>query len=95
MAAYLIVDNEITDQADFNTYIAEIPRVVEAHGGRFLVRGGATQLVEGTRTPHRVVVIEFDDLERAQNFVNDPEYARLAEIRTRSTVTTTIIVEGV
>ncbi len=95
MAAYLIVDNEITDQALFADYARDIVAVTEAHGGKYLVRGGATEVVEGNRTPHRVVVIEFEDLEHAHGFVNDPNYARLADIRGRSSVTSTVIVEGV
>ena len=95
MAAYLIVDNEITDQALFDEYAGGIVAVTEAHGGRYLVRGGATEVVEGDRTPHRVVIIEFEDPDGAHGFVNDPEYARLADIRSRSSITTTIIVQGV
>ena len=95
MASYVIVDNEITDQDGFDTYAAQIPQCVLAHGGRFLVRGGATRLVEGDRTPHRVVVIEFDNMDNAVGFINDPEYARLAEIRRRTSNTTTFIVEGI
>ena len=95
MAAYIIVDNEITDSALFAEFARRIVEVVERHGGRYLVRGGSTEVVEGNRMPHRVVVIEFESLEKARNFVNDPEYVELADIRTRSTTTTTIIVEGV
>ena len=95
MAAYLIVDNEVTDQAGFNEYIEKIPNVITSHGGKYLVRGGATQLVEGPRTPHRVVVAEFESMEQVQGMVSSPEYVELSKIRERSTVTTTIIVEGV
>ena len=95
MAAYVIVDNEITDPALFAEYARDIVAVTEAHGGRYLVRGGATEVVEGTRAPHRVVVIEFENLDGARGFVNDPQYVRLADIRGRSSITTTIIVEGV
>ena len=95
MAAYVIVDNEITDQALFDEYARDIVAVTAAHGGKYLVRGGAAEVVEGGRTPHRVVVIEFGDLDGARGFVNDPEYARLSDIRARSSVTTTIIVQGV
>lgn len=95
MAAYVIVDNEITDQAVFDEYIREIPAVVERNGGKYLVRGGPTEVVSGNRTPHRVVVIEFENIERARAYANDPESRRLGEIRDRSSISTTIIVEGV
>ena len=95
MAAYVIVDNEITDQAVFDEYIREIPAVVERNEGKYLVRGGPTEVVSGNRTPHRVVVIEFENLEQARAYANDPESRRLGEIRDRSSISTTIIVEGV
>ena len=95
MAAYVIIDVEVTDQALFAEYAKEIVGIVEGYGGRYLVRGGATEFVEGNRTPHRVVVIEFESLERARRFINAPEYAQLGDIRARSSTTTTIIVEGV
>ena len=95
MAAYVIADNEITDQALFAEYARDIVAVTEAHGGRYLVRGGSTEVVEGNWTPHRVVVIEFDDIEHAQSFASDPNYVRLADIRGSSSVTSTVIVEGV
>lgn len=95
MAAYVIVDNEITDQAVFDEYVRDIPAVVERNGGKYLVRGGPTEVVSGNRAPHRVVVIEFENLERAQAYANDPESRRLGEIRDRSSISTTIIVEGV
>ncbi len=95
MAAYVIVDNEVTDQAVFAEYVEKIPQVVAAHGGRFLVRGGATEVVHGNRTPHRVVVIEFESFEGAKGFANSPEYRQLADLRERGSLTTTFIVEGV
>ena len=50
MAAYVIVDNEITDQALFDEYARGITQVTAAQGGKYLVRGGATEVVEGNRT---------------------------------------------
>ena len=95
MAAYMLVDNRVIDQEDFNEYIEKIPNVVAAYGGRFLARGGAIQVVEGDYTPERVVVIEFESLEQANAYANSPEYLELSVIRNRSTRTSTIIVDGV
>jgi len=95
MSAYMLVDNRVLDQEDFNEYIEKIPQVVAAHGGRFLVRGGAIRVVEGDYTPERIVVIEFGSLEQANAFASSPEYLELSVIRNRSTKTSTIIVDGV
>ncbi len=95
MAAYILVDNRILDQEDFNDYIEKIPQVLAAHGGQYLARGGATRVVEGDYAPERIVVMEFASLEQAESFVNSPGYAELSVIRNRSTNTSTIIVDGV
>ena len=58
------------------------------------MRGGATQVIDGDRTPHRVVVIEFESMEQTQDYANSSECQELAAIRARSSVTTTFIVEG-
>lgn len=95
MAAYLIADQEVTDQALFNEFADGMLKLAGVHNGRYLVRGGTTQVVAGDRTPNRVVVIEFESFEKAQAFVNAPEYGKLAEIRSRSCIANTIIVDGV
>ena len=95
MAAYMLVDNRVLNQEDFNEYIEKIPQVVASYGGQFLVRGGAIQVVEGDYTPERIVVVEFDSLEQANTYASSPEYLELSVIRNRSTRTSTIIVDGV
>ena len=95
MAGYLIVDSEITDQSLFEEFASGMKNLIEAQGGRYLVRGGATELVEGDRTPHRVVVVEFESMEQARTLVNSSEYVEIAALRSKSSVSTTFIVEGV
>ena len=95
MAGYVIVDAEITDQAVFGDYAERVPAVVAAHGGTYLVRGGATEVVQGDWTPHRVVVMEFDNVEQARAWQDSPDYAELKAMLNRSTNTNVIIVEGV
>ena len=95
MVAYMLVDNRVLDQEDFKEYIEKIPQVVASYGGRFPVRGGAIQVIEGDYTPERIVVIEFDSLEQANAYTSSPEYLELSVIRNRSTRTSTIIVDDV
>ena len=91
----MLVDNRVLDQEDFKEYIEKIPQVVASYGGRFLVRGGAIQVIEGDYTPERIVVVEFDSLEQANAYTSSPEYLELSVILNRSTRTSTIIVDGV
>ena len=68
MAAYLIADLEITDDRGFEEYRRRVPAVIAAHGGRYLVRGGATDVLEGTLTPHRTVIVEFPSMASLRAF---------------------------
>ena len=95
MAAYLIADNEITNQKEFDEYARQIVGIMEAHGGKYLARGGPTEIVSGDRTPHRVVIVEFASLEQAEECVNSAEYEAIAGIRDSSSITTTILVQGI
>ena len=94
MAGYLIADQEVTDQAMFDEFARGMLELVQANNGRYLARGGATEVVAGNRQPNRVVVIEFESYEKVRTLVNSPEYQRLAEIRSKCCIANTIIVDG-
>ena len=95
MAGYVVVNDEITDEAVFAEFRERVAATVEAHGGRYLVRGGATEVADGDWTPGRLVILEFDDVDRARAWLNSPEYAELREIRRKSANASVIIAEGV
>ena len=65
MPSYFIVDNEVTDRAGFEEYRKQVPGTVEKYGGKFLVRGGQMQALEGDWKPKRIVVTEFPSIEQA------------------------------
>ena len=95
LAAYVIIDSVITDQAVFDDYLEQVPAVVETHGGRYLARGGAIEVVQGDWTPNRIVVIEFDSVELARGWQDSPDYAELRAMLNRSSKTSVIITEGI
>ena len=95
MAGYVIVNDTITDGAVFAGFRERIAETVEAYGGRYLVRGGTAEVVEGDWVPDRIVILEFDDVDRARAWLNSPEYTELREVRVRSASASVIIVEGV
>ena len=74
MAAYLLVDCEVTDPKRYDDYKRLAQAAVAQYGGRYVVRGGETVVLEGTWKPNRVVVLEFPDLEQARRFYDSPEY---------------------
>ena len=91
----MIVDSVITDQSVFDDYLQQVPAVVESHGGKYLARGGAIEVVQGDWTPNRIVVVEFDSVERARGWQDSPEYVELKAMLNRSSNTSVVITEGV
>jgi uncharacterized protein (DUF1330 family) len=94
MAAYALVNVEITDSAGFAEYRKLVPATIAAFGGRFLTRGGAMEVLEGDWKPHRLVVLEFPDLATVKAWYHSPEYQVLLEIRKRTSSSDFIIIEG-
>lgn len=95
MAAYVIADVKITDQATNEQYRSQVLPTIEKYGGKFIVRGGATEKVEGDWDPQRLVIIEFESIERAREWYYSPEYSGPMKLRHQSTHTNMIFVEGI
>jgi uncharacterized protein (DUF1330 family) len=94
MPAYLYGNIDITDPALYEEYRREVPAVIAAHGGRYLVRGGAVKVLEGHGVPNRQVILEFPDMARLEAFYHSPEYQRLLAIRQRAASGTLFAIEG-
>ena len=95
MAAYVIVDIEVTDPAAYEKYRSLVPPLVAKYGGKYLVRGGNFEKVEGDWTPTRLVVLEFENLARAKQFYYSEDYEPVKQIRLKSTNSNMVMVEGV
>jgi uncharacterized protein (DUF1330 family) len=94
MAAYVIVQERITDQETFDAYRKDVPATIAAHGGRFLVRGGRLSVVEGEWPLPRLVVIEFPTRAAAEAWYRSAEYQKLLPLRLKSSTGNFIIVDG-
>jgi len=95
MAAYLIAQLTITDPAAFEAYRQAVPPVIAAHGGRYLVRGGAMTRLEGEPGGPRIVVLVFDDTAAAERFYNSAEYQKILPLRLRGASGSVVVIEGV
>lgn len=95
MSAYLIVDVHVRDAAAYAEYVKRTPPLIARHGGRYLVRGGDHETLEGDWRPSRLVVLEFPSAENARAFLNDPDYAPVKAVRHRAAATNLTLVEGV
>jgi len=95
MAAYVIFDIKVTDPERFAQYRELAPSAIAAYDGKYLVRGGATEILEGSWVPNRVVVLEFPTVERAKQWLDSPEYREARALRHLATTTDAIAVQGV
>jgi uncharacterized protein (DUF1330 family) len=94
MPAYVIADVNVTDPEHYPDYTRLVPATLEPFGGRFIVRGGSVEAVEGEWRPGRLVVIEFPSLEQAKAWYHSPEYAPARELRWRYSDARILFVEG-
>ena len=95
MPAYLIAEIEVTDPAGFDEYRQLVPATIQQYGGRYVVRGGATEVLEGDWQPKRVVVLEFPSLEQAKRWYHSDEYAPVKDIRLKTASTRLVLVQGI
>lgn len=94
MKAYVVVQETINDQALFDTYRKDVPATIEAFGGKFIVRGGALSVVEGTWPHPRLVIIEFPSRAAAEGWYRSPAYQKILPLRLKSATGALIIVDG-
>jgi uncharacterized protein (DUF1330 family) len=94
MAAYLYGNIQIHDMALYEQYRAQVPAIIASHGGRYLVRGGAVEVVEGDVSAQRQVILEFPDMTALKAFYFSKEYAPLIAIRQRAATGSIVLIEG-
>ena len=81
MPAYVIANVTVHDSEGYRDYTAQTPKSIADHGGRFIVRGGEVEVLEGDWRPSRLVIVEFPSIEAARAWYTSPEYERIKEIR--------------
>ena len=94
MAAYIVVNIEITDPDRYAEYIKAAPASIAHYGGRYIARGGRTEKLEGNYNPKRFVILQFDTYEKALAWWNCDDYAAPKLLRQASARTDMILVEG-
>jgi uncharacterized protein (DUF1330 family) len=94
MPAYVIVDIDIVDPAGYENYKKLAGATVEKYGGKYIVRGGKTEVLEGDWSPKRIVLLQFDSMAHAKEWLNSKEYREPRKMRHRTARTNMIVVEG-
>ena len=95
MAAYLISDVSVRNAEAFQTYRTRAAASIAQYGGRYLVRGGAIETLEGGWVPRTIIVVEFADLDRARAWYRSPEYAFALSVRDEALDRNRILVDGI
>jgi len=95
MPAYVIVEIEVTDPVGYEEYKGQAAASVHAKGGKYIVRGGKTEVLEGDWQPKRIVILEFPSMDRAKEWLNCEEYRDPRKMRHRTATTNMVLVEGV
>ena len=94
MPAYLIADVEVLDPTGYEEYRKQVPATIAAFGGRYLARGGALTVLEGSWSPKRGVILEFPSLDRLKAWYDSPAYVPLRALRERTTKSNLVMIDG-
>jgi uncharacterized protein (DUF1330 family) len=94
MAAYVVFDINVTDTEMFAKYRELAPPAIAAYDGKYLARGGITEVLEGSWTPNRIVILEFPTVERAKQWLESPEYREACALRHAAATTSAFVVQG-
>ncbi len=94
MSAYIIVQIQVHDPVAYQEYIKGVPATLALYDGKFLVRGGNHETLEGDWKPERFVILEFPNVERAREWWSSPEYRAIVDIRYRNAVSQMILAQG-
>ena len=95
MAAYIILDIEVTNPEGYKDYAKLASETVKLYSGKYIVRGGAHETLEGDWQAKRLVVLEFSSVEQAKKWLNSPEYAPARALRHQYAQSKAVVVEGI
>ena len=95
MSAYVIVQVKVTDESKYEEYKRMTPATLAPYGGKFIVRGGAQEDLEGRWDVPRLVILEFDSTEAARKWYDSPEYRAAKAVRDGGAEMVFTLVEGV
>lgn len=94
MPAYLIADIDVHDAKGYEEYRRLVGPALQKHGAKFLARGGKVDVLEGKWNPTRIVVLQFDSLEKARRFYESEDYRPAKEARQKASSANFIVVDG-
>ena len=94
MKGYLVANLDIKDQPTFQRYREQVVPLIARYGGRYIIRGGEVENLEGRLALKRLIVLEFPSIEAARSFYECPEYEAIKALRVQSTVSEVALISG-
>ena len=91
---YVVNEVDVTDQAGFKTYSERQEVLIKKNGGRYIIRGGKINAIDGT-PPKRFTIYVFDNVEKMQSWQNDPAQKELMAMRSKIAKFRSFAVEGI
>jgi uncharacterized protein (DUF1330 family) len=94
MTAYVIVDIDVHDSVGYDEYKKLAPAAVALFGGKYIARGGNTETLEGDWSPSRLVILQFESVEQAKEWLNSDEYSQARKMRHSTAKSNMVVIEG-
>ena len=95
MSAYVIIEIEVKNPEGYEEYKVLAPPAIAAYGGKYIARGGKAENLEGSWQPNRIVILEFESVEKAKQWLDSEEYQEAKALRHKYASSNAIVVEGV
>lgn len=95
MTAYVVLDIDVHDPVRYEEYKQLAAPAVDLYGGKYIVRGGTIETLEGDWSPTRVVILQFENSEQAKQWLNSEEYRQARAIRHQTATSQVIVVDGI
>ena len=95
MSAYVVIEIEVKNPEGYEEYKRLAPPSITAYGGKYIARGGKAENLEGSWQPNRIVILEFESVEKAKQWLDSEEYQEAKALRHKYASSNAIVVEGV
>ena len=95
MSAYVVIEIVVKNPEGYEEYKVLAPPAIDAYGGKYIARGGTAENLEGSWQPNRIVILEFESVEKAKQWIDSEEYQEAKALRHKYASSNAIVVEGV
>ena len=95
MSAYVVVEIVVNNPEGYEEYKKLAPPPIATYGGKYIARGGSAENLEGDWEPNRIVILEFESVDKAKKWLDSEEYREAKSLRHKYATTDMILVVGV